>query len=156
MRHRSTVAALALCCVAAPLQAQVPVFDFRFGAHFNMPTGDLSDVYEPGFGIYGRVGAPFLALGPTKLMGTFAWNLFHETGPADDIDVLSVSVGPHFTMLPLVDFGVEAGYFTEFDELGVQPNVSMRLMRFDVTASYNTTFSGAAASWFTVGGGLRF
>ncbi len=156
MRHRFTVAALALCCAAVPVQAQVPVFDFRFGAHFNMPTSEFGDVYEAGFGIYGRVGAPFLALGPTKLMGTFAWNLFHETGPADDLDIMSVSVGPHFMMLPLVDVGVEAGYFTEVDELGLHPNVSVRLMRFDVTASYNTTFNGAAARWFTVGGGLRF
>jgi hypothetical protein len=149
----AVVVALSLLLGTAPLQAQVPILDFRFGAHAAMPTGDLADTHAAGFGIYGRVGAP---VGPMKLMGSFTWNLLAGEGGIEDVDIITVQAGPHFTLLPLIDVGLEAGYFTEVSEVGLAPNVSLRLMRFDVTASYNTTFGSEAINWLTLGGGLRF
>lgn len=149
----SAAAVMLLAGAAAPLQAQVPVFDFRFGAHGAMPAGDLADTHSAGFGLYGRIGMP---VGPAKLMGSFTWNLFGGEGDIEDIDIITVQAGPHFTLLPMLDLGLEAGYFTEVGELGFSPNLSMRFMQFDVTASYNTSFGSPAVSWLTLGGGLRF
>lgn len=153
MSPRSAVVAFALLVGAAPLQSQVPILDFRFGAHAAMPTGDLADTHAAGFGIYGRVGAP---VGPMKLMGSFTWNLLAGEGDIADVDIITVQAGPHFTLMPLFDFGLEAGYFTEVSEVGFSPNLSLRLIRFDLTASYNTTFGSAPVNWLTLGGGLRF
>jgi hypothetical protein len=154
LRSLLAAASLSLLAAAQPAQAQVPLLDVRLGAHAVMPTGDLGDAFDTGFGIYGRVGAP---MGPMKLMGSLSWNQFKGANDAiDDVNVIAVSAGPHFSMVPLFDFGLELAYFSEFEELGIQPNISLNLMRFDLTASYNTTFDSPQASWLTLGGGIRF
>lgn len=156
IRRLSFVVGLATA-LAAPAAAQVPLVDVRVGAHAIMPTGDFSDGYKPGFGAYGRVGMP---LGVVKLMATATYNMFpgKTVGvfSVDDETVLGLSVGPHLS-LPLVDAGLEVGWFSNFEKVGFIPSVSLGLGRFDVMASYTTVNAEPnKANWFSLGLGLRF
>lgn len=153
MFRRLMLAALATAAVAAPAAAQVPLLDVRIGAHAAIPTGDLGDAYDAGVGAYGRIGLP---VGPVKLMGSVTWNRLKAASPLiDDVDFITVTGGPHFGMM-MFDVGIEGGYFGEFEEFGLSPNVSLKLLKLDVTASYNTTLKDPRGSWMTLGVGLRF
>jgi hypothetical protein len=146
---------LGLVALVAPAAtAQLPLLDVRLGAHAVLPTGDLGDAYDTGFGVYGRVGAP---VGPLKLMASASWNRLKGISVAStsDLDVVTVTVGPHFGMA-MLDIGIEGGYFSQFDKFGAAPNVSLKLLRYELTASYNATFQDPKGSWITVGAGLRF
>ena len=144
----------AAVCAPVPVAAQIPGLDIRLGAHALVPTADLADFYEAGFGAYGRIGLP---VGPAKLMASATWNRLRGVSAmaTTDLDVLSAQVGPHFGT-GILDIGVEAAYFSQFQELGVAPNVSLKLLRYEVTASYNTTFQDPKGSWLTLGLGVRF
>ena len=140
--------------LAAPLQAQVPLLDIRIGGHAISPSGDLADLYDAGFGAYGRVGVP---LGIMKVMGTVSWNRLSAASPLiDDLDVITVQAGPHFSLLPLMDVGLELAYFSDIEETGFSPNISFGFLKFEVTASYHTTFKSPQANWISIGAGLRF
>ena len=152
---RRTLLALGLVALVAPAAtAQIPVLDVRVGAHAVMPSGDLGDAYDAGFGAYGRIGAP---VGPLKLMASVTWNRFKgiSTASTTDLDVVTVQGGPHFSFA-LLDLGIEAGYFSQFEQAGISPNLSLKLLRYEVTASYNATFNDPKGSWLTIGAGLRF
>ena len=148
--------------LAVPAAAQIPVLDIRLGAQAALPTGDLADAYDTGFGAYARLGAP---IGPVKLMGSLTWTRLRGknvtlpiigTVGIPDQDVVSVQVGPHFSAA-LLDIGVEGAYFSEFDKFGFAPNVSLGLMSMELTASYNIVFSDPSkATWLSVGAGFRF
>ncbi|MBL8995780.1 MAG: hypothetical protein KJZ74_12465 [Gemmatimonadales bacterium] len=153
LRRSLQVLAVALV-TSTPALAQVPGLDIRLGAHAAMPTAELGDFYDAGFGVYGRVGMP---VGPVKLMASATWNRLRgiEGAGTTDLDVVSGQVGPHFSTA-LLDIGLEAAYFSQFQELGIAPNVSVKLLRYEITASYNTTFQDPKGSWLTFGVGLRF
>src|SRR5690606_16198660 len=87
---RRTFAALALATLcAAPAVAQVPVLDVRLGAHAALPSGDLGDAFDAGFGAYGRLGAP---VGPLKLMASVTWNRLKAASPfVEDVDVVTIT-----------------------------------------------------------------
>lgn len=146
--------------VAAPAAAQVPLLDIRIGAHAIMPTGDMGDVYKGGYGAYGRVGIP---LGMIKLMGTLTFNQFPgktvDVGGTpvgiEDETVLGLTVGPHFA-LPLVDAGLEFGYMSNFEKMGLVPSVSFGFSKLDVMASYTIVNSDPKSNWFGLGVGIRF
>jgi hypothetical protein len=153
LRRLLAVAGL-VTLAAAPLQAQVPLLDIRLGGHVLAPSGDLADSYDAGFGAYGRVGVP---LGIFNLMGSATWNRFTATNPAiDDQDVFTLQAGPHFSMMPLLDVGLEGAYISEVEKFGLAPNVTIAFLKFEVTASYTTTLNDPATNWITIGGGLRF
>jgi hypothetical protein len=151
---RRSLAALGLAALfAAPAAAQLPLLDVRVGAHAVLPTGDLDDAFDAGFGAYGRIGAP---IGPVKLMASVTWNRLKSANPlVEDTDVVTLTAGPHFS-LAMLDIGIEGGYFSEFEEFGLAPNVSIGLLKFDLTASYHTTLEDPRGSWMTVGLGFRF
>jgi hypothetical protein len=154
MLRRSLFAAGLLTALAAPLQAQVPLLDIRLGAHAAMPTGDFADEFDGGFGAYGRVGVP---LGVVKLFGSLTWNRFKAVNPlVDDQDLITVQAGPHFSPIPLLDIGVEGAYFSESEEFGLAPNISLGFVKLEVTASYNTTLDSPRSNWVTLGVGFRF
>jgi hypothetical protein len=139
---------------AAPLQAQVPLLDIRVGAHAVSPTGDLADAFDAGFGAYGRVGVP---LGIVKVMGSVTWNRFTAASPlVDDQDEITLQVGPHFSLLPMLDIGFELAQFTDASETGYSTNVSVGLLKFEATAAYHSTFKSPQANWVSVGVGIRF
>jgi hypothetical protein len=150
----SLLAAAALTLAAGAAEAQLPLLDVRVGAHAVLPTGDLGDAYDAGFGAYGRIGLP---VGPVKLMASATFNRFTGVGSAltGDLDVVSVQVGPHFG-LAMLDVGLEGGWFSQFQDMGFAPNVSLKLLRFEVTASYSTTFKDPTGAWMTLGAGFRF
>jgi hypothetical protein len=139
---------------AAPLQAQIPVLDIRVGAHAALPTGDFANAVDAGIGAYGRIGVP---LGIVKLMGSATYTQFKAANPlVEDLNIWTVQAGPHFSLLPMIDLGIEGAYFSEVEEFGFAPNVSIGLLMLDITASYNTTFKDPRANWITLGVGLRF
>ena len=148
--------------LAAPAVTQVPLLDIRIGAHAAMPMGDLADIFTAGFGAYGRIGIP---AGPVKLMASATWTRLRGksvtlpvigTVGLPDQDVISIQAGPHFSPAPLFDIGLEAGYFTNMDKFGLAPNVSLGLIKFDLTASYNMVFTDPSSSWINLGVGLRY
>ncbi len=160
---RRVALALALSTLlAAPAAAQVPLADIRVGVHAVLPTGDLGDAYSTSFGAYARVGMP---LGVAKIMGTVTVNRlkgktvnippFGNVG-LDDETVLGITVGPHFSPAPLFDFGIEGGYFSNFDEFGIVPSVSLSLVKFDVMGAYNIVLADPNATWLSLGVGIRF
>jgi hypothetical protein len=119
-----------------------------------MPTGDFADEFDGGFGAYGRVGVP---LGVVKLFGSLTWNRFKAVNPlVDDQDLITVQAGPHFSPIPLLDIGVEGAYFSESEEFGLAPNISLGFVKLEVTASYNTTLDSPRSNWVTLGVGFRF
>ncbi len=140
--------------LAAPLHAQIPLLDIRLGAQAVSPTGDLADTYDAGFGAYGRVGVP---LGLVKVMGSVTWNRFAAASPlVEDQDEITIQVGPHFSLLPMMDLGLELVQFTDASETGFSPNISVGLLNFEVTAAYHTTFKSPQANWISIGAGIRF
>lgn len=142
--------------LAAPAAAQVPVLDVRLGAQAVMPQGDLGDFYKGGFGAYARLGVP---VGMIKLMGTATWTRFpgKDLGliTIEDVDVIGITAGPHLS-LPLVDAGLEFGYFSEFEKMGIVPSISVGLLKFDLMASYTIVNDDPKANWLGLGVGFRF
>lgn len=155
MIRRIAVALGLAALIAAPAAAQVPALDIRVGAHATLPSADLADAQTTGYGAYGRLGAP---VGPLKLFASATWNQFKGEGGAPDTDVTTLTVGPHFSLIPMLDIGIEGGlFFGDNDsEFGLSPNVSIALMKFDVTVQYNTTTKDPKATWINAGVGFRF
>ena len=152
VRTLALAAALTLAA-AAPVAAQVPVLDIRAGGQLAMPTGELKDSYESGYGFYGRVGIP---LATFKLMGAVTWTRFAASGLGDDTDFFTIQAGPHVSLVPLADIGLELAYITEAEEFGISPSVNVGFSKLELTASYTTTFANPASNWLTVGLGIRF
>ena len=138
---------------AAPLAAQVPVLDIRAGVQAAMPTGDMKNGFDSGYGFYGRVGIP---LATFKMMGAVTWNRFTASGLGADTDFLTIQAGPHVSLVPLADIGLEVAYITEAEEFGISPSVNIGFSKLELTASYTTTFASPSSSWLTVGLGIRF
>ena len=151
IRPTILVAALTLA-VAAPLEAQLPL-DVRVGVQGAMPTGNFKDAYDNGYGLYGRVGIPVAAF---KLMGAATWTRFNAAGAGDDTDVITIQAGPHVSLVPLADVGLELAYITDAEEFGFSPSVNIGFSKLEMTASYTTTFANPATNWLSVGLGIRF
>ncbi|MFN0099670.1 MAG: hypothetical protein ACKVS7_13415 [Gemmatimonadaceae bacterium] len=161
--RRLVLAAGLTMLLAAPAAAQMPLADIRVGVTGALPTGDLADAFSSGFGAYARVGVP---VGVAKIMGTATFTRLNGkdvtvpgvgTFGVDDENVIGLTVGPHFSPAPLFDFGIEGGYFTNIDKLGLVPSVSLGLAKFDLMASYTVVFSeDVNSTWISIGAGLRF
>ncbi|MCE9602343.1 MAG: hypothetical protein K8S21_09085 [Gemmatimonadetes bacterium] len=160
MLRRSAMVLGLTAILAAPAAAQMPLLDVRIGAQAVLPQGDLADVYKGGFGAYGRLGIP---LGGIKLMGTATWtrlpgktiDVLGTPVGIEDQDVIGLTAGPHLS-LPMLDLGVEAGYFTNFKKVGIVPSASLGLLNFDVMLSYTIVNSDPKSNWAGLGVGLRF
>jgi hypothetical protein len=154
MLRRLLALAAFLALAAAPAQAQIPLLDIRAGAHTALPQGKFADSYDTGVGAYFRVGVPLLVV---KLMGSVTYSQFKSANPLiDNVQELTLQAGPHFSPIPLLDVGAEFGYLTDAKEWAFTPNVSVGLLMFEATASYNKPFASGAPSWVTLGLGLRF
>ena len=160
MLRRSVIVLGLTALLAAPAAAQLPLLDVRIGAQAVMPQGDLGDVYKAGFGAYGRLGIP---LGGIKLMGTATWtrlpgktvDVLGTPVGVEDQDVIGLTAGPHLSF-PMLDIGVEGGYFSNFKKFGIVPSVSLGVLNFDLMASYTIVNSDPKANWAGLGVGLRF
>lgn len=154
MLRRLFAAGLLLAAATLPARAQVPVLDIRVGAQAALPQGDFADAYDAGIGAYARVGVPLLAF---KLMGSATYTQFKSANPlTDDLNQLTLQIGPHFSPIPLLDVGLEAAYLSEGEEWAFSPNISVGFLMLEATASYNRTFDSNGASWVTLGVGFRF
>ena len=154
MFRRLLVASGLLAALTVPLQAQIPLLDIRVGGHAAMPNGTFADTYDAGFGAYGRVGVPLLFF---KLMGSATVTRFTAVAPTtDDLNLFTLQAGPHFSPIPLLDLGFEGAWFSDSEEFGFAPNVSVGFLTFEATASYYTTFKDPKSSWITIGVGFRF
>ncbi len=160
MLRRVTMVLGLTTILAAPVAAQLPLLDVRIGAQVVMPQGDLADVYKGGFGAYARLGIP---LGAIKIMGTATWirlpgktiDVLGTPVGIEDQDVIGLTAGPHLS-LPMIDLGLEGGYFSNFKKVGIVPSVSFGVLNFDVMASYTIVNSDPKANWAGLGVGLRF
>lgn len=160
MLRRVTMVLGLTTILAAPVAAQLPLLDVRIGAQAVMPQGDLADLYKGGFGVYGRLGIP---LGGIKLMGTATWtrlpgktiDVLGTPVGIEDQDVIGLTAGPHLS-LPMLDLGIEAGYFSNFKKVGFVPSASLGVLNFDVMLSYTIVNSDPKANWLGLGVGLRF
>jgi hypothetical protein len=160
MLRRSALVLVLTALLAAPAAAQMPLLDVRIGAQAVMPQGDLADVYKGGFGAYGRLGVP---LGGIKLMATATWtrlpgktiDVLGTPVGIEDQDVIGITAGPHFS-LPMLDLGVEGGYFSNFKEFGIVPSASLGVLNFDLMLSYTMVNSDPKANWVGLGVGFRF
>lgn len=154
MLRRVLAATAFLALAALPAQAQVPLLDLRLGAHAALPQGDFADTHQAGVGGYFRAGVPLLFV---KLMGSVTYTQFRSANPfIDDVSEITLQAGPHFSPIPLLDLGAEFGYLTDAEEWAFTPNVSVGFLMLEATASYNKPFEKNAASWITLGLGLRF
>lgn len=150
--------ATALLLLAQPLQAQMPLpgMDIRIGVQTAEPTNNLGSSFDNGFGLYARIGAP-VGVGPLSLMGAATWTRFSpKTSVQDDLDIITLQFGPHFSMIPGVDFGLEGAYITDADKLGLVPVISFGIPNLEGTLSYTSTLSGPQYSWFALGIGFKF
>lgn len=147
-------AAVALALLSQPMQAQVPGLDIRLGVQTAEPTNNLGNAFDYGYGLYGRVGVP---AGPLSLMGAVTWTRFiPKSSIFNERDFVTAQFGPHVTVLPGLDLGLEGAYFTEVERFGFVPVVSIGVINFEATLSYSTTFDGPRTSWFALGVGLKF
>jgi hypothetical protein len=154
MLRRFLAVSAFLALAAAPAQAQLPLLDLRVGAHGALPQGDFADTHDAGIGAYLRAGVPLMFV---KLMGSVTYTQFKAANPLiDDVSEITLQAGPHFSPIPLLDLGAEVGYLTDAQEWAFTPNVSVGFLMLEATASYNKPFKSGAASWVTVGVGLRF
>lgn len=154
MLRRLLAVSAFLALAAAPAQAQIPLLDIRAGAHAALPQGDFANTHDVGVGAYFRAGVPLLFV---KLMGSATYTQFKSANPLiDNVAELTLQAGPHFSPIPLLDVGAEFGYLTDAKEWAFTPNVSVGFLMLEATASYNKPFQSGAASWVTLGLGLRF
>lgn len=154
MLRRVLAVSAFLALPSAPVLAQVPLLDLRVGAHAALPQGDFADTHDVGIGAYFRAGMPVLVV---KLMGSVTYTQFRSSNPfIDDVSEITLQVGPHFSPVPALDLGAEVAYLTDAQEWAFSPNVSVGFLMLEATASYNKPFESNAASWVTVGLGLRF
>jgi hypothetical protein len=146
--------AIAAAILAQPLQAQAPGVDLRIGATTSAPTDRLANVFDYGYGLYARVGVP---MGPISLMGAATVNRFKPKSDIfNDLDIVTMQVGPHLMVVPGFDVGIEGAYFSEVEEFGFVPVVSFGIPNLEATLSYSTTFDGPRTSWFSLGVGFKF
>jgi hypothetical protein len=146
--------AVALALLAHPVQAQMADLTFRVGAQTTEPTGNLGNAFDYGYGLYARAGTEPT---PWSLMGAVTWTRFKGASNAiADVDFITAQFGPHFEFREGFDFGVELAYFTEAEEIGFVPVLSIGLVNIEATLSYNTTFQNPQASWIGLGIGLKF
>ncbi len=154
MLRRILAVSAFLALASVPAQAQIPLLDLRLGAHAALPQGDFADTHDAGIGAYFRAGVPLLVV---KMMGSVTYTQFKSANPfIDDVSEITLQAGPHFSPIPLLDLGAEFAYLTDAQEWAFSPNVSVGFLMLEATASYNKPFESNAASWVTLGIGLRF
>jgi hypothetical protein len=155
-KHLLGAIAIACALLAQPkeIQAQMPDLSFRVGAQTIEPTGDLNDTFDYGYGLYARVGT---FAEPWALMGAITWNRFvPKSNALNDTDEFTIQAGPHFTLKEGFNLGAEVAYFTENEEFGLVPVLSIGLRNIEATLSYNTTFANPQVNWLALGIGFKF
>ena len=141
----SVLAALAVLGVASS------AFAFGIGLGYRLPTGDLSDTHDGGFGanfVLEYPVAPTVTaygdIGYTRFMGKSLEIGGTQVGDFEDIDVWGFSAGAKWGLGGFF-LGGEAGYFTEVDEFGLSPLIGMGVGPIELSGRYKFT---GDANWF--------
>ncbi len=113
------------------------------GVNFAFPTGDMSGMYNFGWGIYGDVNYNFSKF----LIARFdvGWNQFSGDDYDDPVTGLPEEMqqsvweftGGLRVKLAFVYAEFRGGYFTGVDSWGYVPAVGLKLGRFDIQGNYN-------------------
>ena len=107
------------------------------GVGYRLPTGDLGDAYDGGFGANAVFEYPVAPL--VSAYGDLGYTTFAGEGSRDDIDVWSFNAGAKVNVLTLLQVGAEVGYFTEVDEFAISPYVGQGLGPLQLSARYKLT-----------------
>ena len=155
-----TIVAAAMTCSLAPAAL---AGSFGVGADLALPTGDFGDALDSGFGLHVLAKHPVAPL--VTLTGDAGWTRFSSkdltldlgqfgsfTAGGDDVNVWNVCAGARVAMMPM-GLGLELGYFSKVDELGLVPNVGVSFSKLAVDLRYKAT---GDAKWFELRAGVYF
>ncbi len=115
-------------------------------ASYITPRGDYRAIVGDGFGISAIFDYPMA--GVIDISGSLGWYNFAGVTLLEGTNIKTESSTMwEFSAGPQVDFGklyigAEAGYYTEFDEWGVVPNVGLRKDLLDLSVRYNLLGDG--------------
>lgn len=142
------MAALLVATVTPPLHAQLPGMSLGVGGRWASPSGDFGDAVETGYGGYFKVELGALMLGAAAEANL---TRFGGEGDADGVTVFGVQAGPRVGM-GLFKAGLDIGWYSEIEETGYSPNLSLSLGPLDAGAGM-TFFSGGR--WLYLRAGVR-
>ena len=140
------VAALTVICAAGSAWA------LGLGVGYRLPTGNMADLYDGGWGANFVLEFPVTPL--ATVYGDVGYTRFmSKSGTAlglaglSDIDVWGFSAGAKTGLAGAggLYLGGEVGYFTEIAELGISPLLGFGLGPLDLSARWKFT---GDARWF--------
>lgn len=133
----------------AVASAQLPGLGLGAGVRYASPSGDFGDAIEPGYGGYlkAELGAVLIGVAAEANLTRFAGE-----GNADAVTVFGIQAGPCLSM-GLLKAGLDIGWYSEIEETGYTPNLSLGLGPFEGGAGI-TFFDGGR--WLFLRAGVRF
>lgn len=152
MRHAILLAAGLSLAAALPAHA----ISFNVGLVGDMPTGDLEDVAELGYGVYGRVDrslAPLINSSFQVEMNRFTGQDLPGGGQVEDFTSWGFLTGASVKFLGMLNGGLLVGYYTEVDEFDLVPFLGMRFGLIDAGLQYKML---GDAQWFGLKAGVSF
>ena len=106
------------------------------GLSYYMPQGNLKETHDSGYGISFMFNYPISDM--MDLTGTTAWSRYiineqpaNTLRGSSDLTVWEFTLGPR-VRVSIVYLGIEAGYFTNFNEWALVPNAGIRWRIFDL------------------------
>lgn len=134
---------------ATTAAAQVPGLGLGAGVRYAAPSGDFGDALDPGYGGYLRaeLGAVLIGVAAEANLTRFGGE-----GDADDATVFGIQAGPRLS-LGLLKAGFDIGWYSEIEETGYTPSLSLGLGPVEGGAGI-TFFDGGR--WLFLRAGLRF
>jgi hypothetical protein len=140
---------LVLVVSLAPQPAQA---GWGGGVQWAAPSGDFSNAYKDGFGLWIKRTQPLIPF----LSATFDadWSQFK---PKDGLNLetenaFGLTVGGRLEVL-VVYLGLEGGYFINLNEWDIVPSLGFRFLMLDVGARYK---AGGDSKFFQIRGGVIF
>lgn len=142
-------ALLALAIAPTAIPAQLPGLGLGAGVRYAAPSGDFGDALDPGYGGYLKAELRAVLIGVAAEANL---TRFAGEGDADDATVLGIQVGPRLS-LGLLKAGLDIGWYSEVEEAGYTPSLSLGLGPVEGGAGI-TFFDGGR--WFFLRAGVRF
>ncbi len=152
MLRQLRTATLSILLGALPLGsvvAQLPGIGLGAGVRYAAPSGDFGNALDPGYGGYlkAEVGALLIGVAAEANLTRFG-----GAGTADDVTVFGIQAGPRLS-LGLLKAGLDIGWYSEVEETGYTPSLSLGLGPLEGGAGI-TFFDGGR--WVFLRAGVRF
>ncbi len=151
---RMAAGILALCLVGVAPEANA--IGFGAGVLGALPSGDMKDVAQYGYGLYGSMDrgmAPLVDLRLQVETNRFVGEDLPGGGQVDDFTSWGFLGGAKVGIAGLLSGGALAGYYTEVDELDLVPFASLKLGMLDVGIQYKMLND---TKWFAARVGFSF